>query len=207
MALETWLLFVLVALVPVVSPGPAVLLAISNTLRFGRNATLASATGNALGLVILGFAIAFGFGAVMATSALAFTALKLCGAAYLVYLGIKVWRDTCVLGQTETGPAAQKGYATLFCQALAVSVTNPKAILVISALFPQFLTKGGLQLDQIAILSLTYAGLCWLNHAVIAVTGSHLRRFITAPNRMTLVRRVTGGLFVSFGAAMAAASR
>ncbi|MTI45365.1 homoserine/homoserine lactone efflux protein [Roseibium hamelinense] len=207
MPLETWLLFILVALVPAISPGPAVLLAISNTLRFGRNATLASATGNAIGLIVLGFAVAFGFGAIMATSALAFTVLKFAGAAYLIYLGTKVWRDKTGFNTLDGALCTRKSHSALFIQALAVSVTNPKAILVISALFPQFMSKSGIQIDQVVILSLTYAALCWLNHAAIAVAGNHLRRFIISPKRMRLARRITGGLFVGFGAAMAAASR
>ncbi len=78
MALEAWLLFLLVSIVPVVSPGPAILLAINNTLRFGRQATVWSALGNSLGLIVLGL------GELMSASATAFTVLKLTGAVYLV---------------------------------------------------------------------------------------------------------------------------
>ena len=93
MPIDLWLVFIAVSLLPAVSPGPAVMLAISNTLRFGRNATLASAAGNATGLVILGYAVALGFGALMAASAVAFTVLKVIGAAYLIFIGLKIWRD------------------------------------------------------------------------------------------------------------------
>jgi hypothetical protein len=81
MPFELWLMFVAVSLLPAISPGPAVMLAISNTLRFGRNATLASATGNMMGLIVIGYAVAFGFGALMAASAVAFTVLKIIGAS------------------------------------------------------------------------------------------------------------------------------
>ncbi|MEJ8474750.1 LysE family translocator [Roseibium algae] len=207
MTFETWLLFVAVSLVPAVSPGPGVMLAISNTLRFGRNATLASAAGNAAGLVVIGFAVAFGFGALMATSALAFTVLKIIGAAYLIYIGFKIWRDKSSFNTLDAGDSARKSYSALFLQAFFVSVTNPKAILVITALFPQFMARSGVHLDQTLILSLTYAALCYANHAAIAFAGNSLRRFLTSPNRLTFVRRVTGGLFMGFGAALAASSR
>lgn len=207
MTWESWFLFIAVSLLPAVSPGPGVMLAIHNTLRFGRNATLSSATGNALGLVVIGFAVAFGFGALMATSALAFTVLKLIGAAYLVYIGIKVWRDKSSFNTLDGALAPRKSYSTLFLQAFVVSVTNPKAILVITALFPQFMQKDGIHLDQTAILSLTYGALCWANHATIAFAGNSVRRFLTSERRLTIVRRVTGGLFVGFGGALAAASR
>ncbi|MBO0343639.1 LysE family translocator [Roseibium sp. CAU 1637] len=207
MSLETWLLFILVALVPAVSPGPGVMLAIHNTLRFGRNATLASATGNAVGLVVIGLSVAFGFGALMATSAAAFTVLKLIGAAYLIYIGIKVWRDKSGFNALDDALSPRKSYHALFLQAFLVSVTNPKAILVITALFPQFMAKDGIHLDQAAVLSFTYATLCWANHAGIAFAGNSVRRFLTSEKRLKMTRRLTGGLFIGFGAALAGASR
>ncbi|MEP0232524.1 LysE family translocator [Roseibium sp.] len=207
MSIESWLLFIVVSLVPAISPGPGVMLAIHNTLRFGRNATLASASGNALGLVCIGFAIALGFGALMATSAVAFTVLKLIGAAYLIYIGVKVWRDKSSFNTLENDLEGGRSYRVLCGQAFLVSITNPKAILVITALFPQFLSKSGFHLDQTIILSVTYAVLCWANHAAIAYAGENVRRFLTSEKRLSMTRRITGGLFVGFGAALATASR
>lgn len=207
MSFDLWLVFVAVSLLPAVSPGPGVMLAISNTLRFGRNATLASATGNAVGLVVIGYAVAFGFGALMATSALAFTILKFIGAAYLVYLGVKIWRDKSSFQVHGSVLTVQKSPGKLFLEALLVSVTNPKAILVITALFPQFMRSEGFSLAETSILSFTYAALCFANHAAIAFAGSHMRRFLTSAKRIRWVRRATGGLFVGFGAALASASR
>lgn len=207
MPLDMWLLFVAVALLPAISPGPAVMLALSNTLRFGRNATLASASGNAAGLVVLGYAVALGFGALMAASALAFTALKIVGAVYLIVLGIKVWRDKTTFESRDGVLIARKPPFKLFLEAFLVSVTNPKAILVITALFPQFMRHDGLHLTEISVLTFTYAALCFLNHAAIAFAGGHMRRLLTSARRMMWVRRVTGALFVGFGTALAAASR
>ncbi|MHA7777564.1 LysE family translocator [Roseibium sp. M-1] len=207
MPFDLWLLFVALSLLPAVSPGPGVMLALSNTLRFGRNATLASATGNALGLVLLGYAVAFGFGALMATSALAFTILKVVGAAYLIFLGIKLWRDKSTFQLQDGVLTARKSAWKLFLEAFVVSITNPKAILVITALFPQFMHHDGIDMVETSILSFTYAALCFANHAAIAFAGGHMRRFLTSDRRMRWVRRVTGGLFVGFGTALAAASR
>lgn len=207
MTIDLWLVFVAVSLLPAISPGPGVMLAISNTLRFGRNATLASAAGNAVGLVVIGYAVALGFGALMATSALAFTVLKFVGAAYLIYLGLKILWDKSSFQIHDTVPSKRKKPLKLFLEALLVSVTNPKAILVITALFPQFMQAEGFSLLETTILSFTYALLCFANHAVIAFAGNHMRRFLTSANRIRWVRRVTGGLFVGFGAALASASR
>lgn len=208
MTLQSWLLFMTLSIIPAVSPGPGVMLAISNTLRYGRNATLVAALGNALGLVILGYASVLGFGALMATSALAFTVLKLIGAAYLVYLGIRIWRDRTTIEEAEQ-PSQRRSMrkGSLFFQALLVSLTNPKAMLIISALFPQFMGRDGFTWQQASLLAFSYAGLCYANHAAIAFAGNSLRRFLMSRSRLTAVRRVLGSMFIGFGAALAAASR
>jgi threonine/homoserine/homoserine lactone efflux protein len=88
---ETWAIFVVVSILPVLSPGPAILLAISNAIRFGPAATIYSGLANSLGLTIMGVAVAFGLSAMVGASAVAFTAIKIIGAIYLCYLGIKLW--------------------------------------------------------------------------------------------------------------------
>ncbi|WP_120495705.1 LysE family translocator [Kiloniella sp. EL199] len=206
MTLEVWLLFIAVSLAPAISPGPAVFLALSNTLKFGGRATIWSATGNALGLFILGFGAALGLGTIMETSALAFTVLKFIGAAYLIWLGIKTWRDKSGLveeGQNTLPPQKHK----LFSTALIVSLTNPKAIVVILALFPPFMSTEGSALFQATVLSATYAILCFLNHLTIALMGGRLKNFMSSVKRIRLVRRVLGVTFVSFGALLASAQR
>ncbi|WP_085906764.1 LysE family translocator [Kiloniella majae] len=206
MTLEVWLLFIAVSLAPAISPGPAVFLALSNTLKFGGRATIWSAAGNALGLFILGFGAALGLGTIMETSAIAFTVLKFIGAAYLIWLGIKTWRDKSGLieeGQNTLPPQKHK----LFSTALIVSLTNPKAIVVILALFPPFMSAEGSALFQATVLSATYAVLCFLNHLTIALMGGRLKNFMSSVKRIRLVRRVLGVTFVSFGALLASAQR
>ena len=207
MSLDTWLLFIAVSLLPAISPGPAVLLAISNALRFGSMATLVSATGNALGLVVLGYAVTMGLGALMMASALAFTVVKLVGAVYLVFLGIKLFRDRTAFVAVENAIASRQSHWQLFSTAFIVSVTNPKAIFIIAALFPQFLAHGSYSLTDTSILSLTYAIMCFLNHALLAMFGGKIRKFLTTQKVITRLRKSLGVAFVGFGAALAAASR
>lgn len=206
MTIETWLLFVLVAIVPAISPGPAIFLAVSNVLQFGRSATLISAAANALGLVIVGLATSLGLGAVMAASAFAFTLLKIAGAVYLIWLGIKSWRDKSHFVEKQengNGPRGQR----LFFSALFVSLTNPKAIILIAALFPPFITQNGSFIQQALILSLTYAFLCFANHVLIAQLGGRMRQYFSDFRRLIIMRRTLGVVFISFGAALAAARR
>jgi len=207
MPIETWLVFLLVAVLPAISPGPAVLLAVSNSLRFGADATLWSALGNAVGLIVLGMGVSLGLGALMKASALAFTILKIVGAVYLVWLGVKVWRDRSLL-ETPDGTAPRlRTRRALFGQAVLVSLTNPKAILILTALFPPFLDASRPLVAQAAILPATYAALCYANHLLLAVIAGRLRLFMVSARGMSCVRRVTGGAFIAFGMALAAASR
>ncbi len=206
MHMNTWLLFVAVSIVPVISPGPAVLLAISNSLRYGGRATVYSALGNALGLTILGFAVAFGLAALLKVSALAFTALKIVGALYLVYLGVKLWRDGKTIAlPSQTVPVMDRG--KLFAQALLVSLTNPKALVILAALIPPFVDRTQPLVPQIAVLATTYAVMCFLNHLALALASGKVRRLLSSEGRMRAVRRVLGTMFIGFGAALAAASR
>jgi homoserine/homoserine lactone efflux protein len=206
MTFATWLLFIAVSILPAISPGPGVLLAISNALRFGPQATLYSALGNTLGLIILGFAVAFGLAALLTVSAMAFTVVKIVGAGYLVYLGFKLWRDGAALS-LPSGPAPLLSRGKLFRQALLVSLTNPKALILITALIPPFVDHAHPVLPQVALMSITYGALCFANHLLLAYAGGAMRRFISSERRMRTVRRVLGTMFIGFGAALAAASR
>ncbi|MDX2264477.1 MAG: LysE family transporter [Hyphomicrobiales bacterium] len=207
MSLETWLVFLVVSIVPVISPGPAILLAVSNTLRYGGRATVFSALGNMFGLVLVGFAVAFGLAAIMAASALAFTVVKVIGAAYLIWLGVKVWRDRGALEVADGGPGLAKSRRRLFWEAFFVSVTNPKAIIILAALIPPFIDPAKPAFAQVAILSTTYAVMCFINHLMIAAAGARVRRFLQSERRMAHLRRALGAMFIGFGAALATASR
>lgn len=207
MSFETWLVFVAVSILPAASPGPGVLLALNNSLRFGSSATLASATGNTIGLFVLGLGAGLGLGAIMMQSAYAFTILKFVGAAYLVYLGIKTWRDKSFLAEGPKADGVKRSNLRFGLEALAISLTNPKAILILAALLPSFIEMEHSLLLQTVILSATYAGLCFLNHVMIAYAGGSLRKLLSSAKRMNVVRKAIGGAFVGFAAALAASTR
>lgn len=204
---KTWLVFVAVSLLPVISPGPAILLAISNALRFGPSSVLYSALGNMVGLTLLGFAVAFGLAAIMQASAVVFTVVKFVGAAYLCYFGIKLWRDGKAFQFSPELPLASKTPRKLFTEALFVSITNPKALVILAALIPPFVDKGAPVIPQVAIMSVTYAGLCFVAHLLLAFAGGHVRRFLSSQPRVLAMRRTLGALFIGFGAALATAKQ
>ena len=207
MNFEHWIIYVLVSLIPVISPGPAIFLTIKNSIKHGATSTLYSATGNAFGLVVLGYAIAFGLGALMDASALLFNCVKYIGAAYLIYLGVKIWRDQS-LGRAQTQIANKQMPAyKLFFEGFFISVTNPKAMAVLAAIFPSFLTQPDLLFLQASILSITYAGLCFINHLLLIVFAKNVQSKINTGNNLTLFRRVLSGTFIGFGVALGSLSR
>ncbi|MGJ8529353.1 LysE family translocator [Maritalea sp.] len=129
MTIQTWLAFCAIAALNIFSPGPAILLAISNGATKGMFAALCQALGNALGMFFVSVASIIGVSAVLAASSTAFTIVKILGAAYLIYLGIKQIRsrNTSALGD----PSKQKSertYGAIFWEGFSIAITNPKAI-------------------------------------------------------------------------------
>jgi len=198
---SNWLIFCGVALLVTFTPGPGVLLAVSNSVSVGARRTVLSSLGNATGLfVISGIAMA-GMGVVLAASAAAFTVLKIAGALYLVYLGIKQWRNKAGALATAASPGSD-GRATawrLFGQGLGVALTNPKAILFFTALYPQFVTPAAPVLEQFAVLTTTFTGFAMLSHAFYVLLARVLKQRLAGARAMRLFNYATGGVFIALG--------
>lgn len=199
MPFSTWLLFCGVALLATFAPGPGVLLALSNSVAVGPRHTAFSSLGNAAGLFIVSGAATAGMGALLAVSASAFLVVKLIGAGYLIYLGIKQWRSAPLRLDAPASANQPHTPGKLFLQGMGVAVTNPKAILFFTALFPQFLTPGHSLLLQTLLLTLTFTVLALVSHAVYVGLFRSLRRFLTEVRHLRLFNRISGGLFVLLG--------
>ena len=204
MHFSNWLLFCGVALLVTFSPGPAVLLAISNAIAVGPRRAMVSSLGNGVGLFIISGVAMAGMGVVLATSATAFMLLKLAGALYLVYLGIKQWRSkTSIVAAADVSQtpraANPNSNAKLFRQGLTVALTNPKAILFFSALFPQFITPGEPVALQFAVLTTSFVACAMLAHLFYATLARLLKSQLASPGRAKLFNRISGGAFVLLG--------
>ena len=202
MHLSNWLLFCSVALLVTFSPGPAVLLAISNAIAVGPRRAMISSMGNGFGLFIISGVAMAGMGVVLATSATAFMLLKLAGALYLVYLGIKQWRSKASIvaaAPVVQGAASPNSFWKLFRQGLTVALTNPKAILFFSALFPQFITPGEPVAIQFTVLTTSFVACAMLAHLFYANLARLLKTQLATPGRARLFNRICGGAFVLLG--------
>jgi threonine/homoserine/homoserine lactone efflux protein len=209
MTVSTWLLFVSVSLAAAFSPGPGVLMAISTATTQGARRALYSSAGNALGVFIVATTAVAGLGLLLKTSALAFGALKLAGAAYLVYLGIKTWRSARidVAGDTAQAAAAPQVVAasrfSTFRSGLLVAVSNPKSILFFTAIFPQFMPPDHVDPLRFLLLTSTFTVCTLLSHFFYVASASWLKRSVKqSAARSRLAKRSTAVLFVGMGGAL-----
>ena len=199
MDLHTWFAFFLASLATAFLPGQAILLAVSNALQHGRRAALSSSLGNAAGIVLLALATLAGLGLLLREHPLAVEAVRLCGALYLVWLGVALWRAA---GQTQ--PAALRwsapgGAAGLFVQGATVAVTNPKGILFFAALFPQFVDGGEDMLPRFALMTATFVGCTVIAHVCFIAAAPWAAGRLRQDGVARLARRMGGVLFAGLG--------
>lgn len=191
MSLELWLSFVLASFLIVAAPGPAVALLITTGINRGRKAALAMLPGFFLGdLVAMALSFA-GVGALLMASAELFSVLKWVGAAYLLYLGIKMWREAGQLSDLEPVEAnIHLGTAKAFL----VTVLNPKTLLFFIAFMPQFVAMNQPLLPQLAILFSTFLAVGILTDLAYTLLSTSGGRFMTARLRRILHRGGAGSL-------------
>ncbi len=168
--MDQYLLYFTVTAIMVASPGPGIILTLSNATRYGVKPALSGVLGIALGIFLIAVISASSLGVLLATSATAFTIMKFVGAAYLIYLGIKLWRSpTIKLGEIDGGYSDKAPqYDRRFKEGFLVSVLNPKPIFFFMSLFPQFINHQQSYLLQFTYLTLTFCSLIILVHSIYA---------------------------------------
>ena len=199
MTFETWAAFAAASSVLLVIPGPTVLLVVSYALGQGWRTALPMAIGVALGDFTAMTLSMLGLGALLATSATLFTALKWVGAAYLVYLGIKLWRAGGALDAAPRTDAASA--AKMLGHAWLVTALNPKSITFFVAFLPAFLDPKADFLTQMLVFETTFLVLAFANAFGYALVASRARRFASDPRAIGVVNKVGGGLLVGAGVA------
>lgn len=210
MSVSIWLSFLGISLVTAFSPGPAILLAMSNATSRGAGKALLSSAGNALGIFLVSGAAMIGLGTLLRTSFMLFAALKIVGAAYLVYLGIKQWRGAGKPAQVKArqpDQVAPNTSAQLFRDGLLVALTNPKSIIFFTALFPQFIQTKEAILPQFLVLTFTFVGCALLSHATFVVLARSAGARLKAGNSLRVLQRTSAALFMSLGVALLAVKR
>ena len=202
MAFEQWFAFALASAVLLAIPGPTILLVISYALGHGRKAAGATVGGVALGDFTAMTASMLGLGALLATSAALFTVLKWIGAAYLIYLGIKLWRAPVSASGTSAGTdtLSKERPLRIFLHTYVVTALNPKSIIFFVAFLPQFLNATQPMLPQMIVFETTFLVLAVLNAGFYALMASMARKSIRKPAVQRTVNRVGGSLMIGAGA-------
>lgn len=204
MSLATWFGFLLAAIMIAVTPGPGAVLSMSTGGRYGYGSALIAIFGLQAAIVIHLVIVAVGFGALLSASESAFVTVKFLGAAYLVWLGIQKWRAQPIPVDTSLLAVPRKG---LFLQGVLVNLTNPKAVIFIGALVPQFVDPAQAILPQYLLIAGT---LCLTDVSVMSVYALAARRmgcWLHDPKAIRRQNRAFGTLFVSAGALLAVSSR
>ncbi|MFK7837838.1 MAG: LysE family translocator [Sulfitobacter sp.] len=198
MSFELWLAFVAASTALLLIPGPTVLLVLSYALSTGRSVAVSSAAGVAFGDLVAMSASLAGLGALVLASATLFTLLKWVGAAYLIWLGVKLIRSAPSSG-LSLPDSSDVTARHVFGHTAAVTALNPKSIAFFIAFVPQFLSPAAPLLPQFAILIATFVGLAAINAFAYALLADRLRRVISRPSIITWITRAGGAALITMG--------
>lgn len=193
----------------IVIPGPSVLFVVGRALAQGRRAALTTVVGNTIGAYVLVVAVALGVGSVVERSVVVFTALKLVGAAYLVYLGVKAVRERGSLHASINGTVPARGGLRTLWEGFAVGVANPKTIVFFAAVLPQFVDRDqGHVMAQMLLLGLVFNVIAVVCDSVWGLAAASTRTwFASSPTRLARVGGIGGLTMIGLGVTVAATGR
>ena len=198
MPIEHWLAFVAASAVLLIIPGPTILTVISYSMAHGRRANAplvaAVALGDSTALVVS----LLGLGALLATSAFWFTAVKWAGGLYLLYLGIKLLRAGIASSELAT-PAAPRSRWRLFANTYLVTALNPKGIVFFVAFLPQFIDPGAAVTQHLWVLAVTFVTMATLNASLYAVFAASARKLLASPRAQRRFNLAGGSLLGAAG--------
>lgn len=198
---ETLLIYSVVSIFYIITPGPAILLAVSNGISFGLRAVALSSLGNICGLLVISGLSILGLGAIMATSSTLFTLAKLTGAAYLIYLGVRqiMVRPEPFSNASVEFSRLERPATTHFFQGFVLAVSNPKAVLFFTALFPQFLDFSAPMLSQYVVMTGLFMAISFVSLFSWGFVSNTARQQLGSEKGIKWFRRVSGGLFIGVG--------
>ncbi|WDZ96671.1 LysE family translocator [Herbaspirillum sp. WKF16] len=206
--------FIPVAIMLALVPGPNNFCALNNGIRRGVGAALLATFGRVAAFAIFLTVSALGLGAMLLASETAFEAVKWVGAVYLFYLGWRAWRSRefhgleladGVAGAPAAGAPAPRGVGALAMQEFLLGITNPKAIMLFAAIFPQFIDQSRPAAHQFLVLGSIYLASEFVSTAVYSACGARIRQFIRTSRGVARLNKATGGFFIGAGALLLAA--
>jgi homoserine/homoserine lactone efflux protein len=208
MTLATWLTFFVASWLISLSPGAGAISCMAAGMRYGYRRAFWNIIGLQLGILLTMVVVAVGLGAILAASALAFTAVKWLGALYLVWLGIQQWRAPA--SAVDAGDARRALAGTprqIVLRGFLINATNPKAVLFMLAVLPQFIDPSAPQLPQYAICATTLFFTDLVVMSAYTAFAAKVLRALREPHHVRWINRAFGGLFIAAGALLATFKR
>ncbi|SHO43709.1 LysE family translocator [Desulfopila aestuarii] len=204
MEIQVYAAFVIATAIMIALPGPSVLLTVAHSISFGSHRALATVAGATVGIAVQLFVAALGLASLLNGVAVVFEWLRWCGAAYLVYLGIKQWRGASEPLRFETTTVTK---SHLFVQGVVVTIPNPKSLIFIAAFLPQFIDVARPVGLQFAIILPTFLVITFAVTSVWALAAGKMSGFVQSQKAFKTVFRTTGGLMILSGVGLALARR
>lgn len=201
MSLEIYAAYLIACLVIVLVPGPTVTLIIANSIRHGGRAGLANVAGTQAGLAVMIAIVGIGLTSLMEGMGHWFEWVRLIGAAYLIWMGIQMFRSKGALNPDGSVRRPRGGF---FLQGLLVALSNPKTLIFFGAFFPQFIQPTGNYATQIVIMGLTAMLCAAVTDSAYAIAASRAGRLLSA-RRVQLLSRLSGGFLIGGGVWLALA--
>lgn len=207
MALDTWLAFFVASWIISISPGSGAIYAMSCGMNHGFRRGFVGTLGLIAGIWTALAIVAIGLGAILSASGLAFAALKWLGVAYLVYLGIKQWRAPATPLAAAQNDEAQTSARSLITRGWAVNATNPKGIVFMMAVMPQFIDTQAPLLPQYLVIAATFAFTDFVIMALYTGFAVRVLSYFRTESQIRFLNRLFGGLFVAAATALATFKR
>jgi len=204
MELHVYLAFVAATAVMIAMPGPSVVLTVAHSLSFGWRSALYTVAGATVGIAVQLIVAAIGLSSLLYVVAEAFEWIRWIGAAYLVYLGIKLWRSA---GEPVTFESSEASKGNLFVQGLVTTIPNPKSLIFIAAFLPQFVDATRPAGMQFAIIMSTFLIITFAVTSVWALLAGNARGYLNQKRLFQSAIRTTGGLMIVAGLGLALSRR
>ena len=206
MSLTVWITFVVAACLIAISPGSGAVLSMSHGLSYGVKKTTGTILGLQAGLLLVLFIAGAGVGSILLASEVAFNAVKIVGALYLIYLGFSQWRAQVVVDPAL--PARSRAHTVAppwrkrFLLGFLTNATNPKGIVFMVAVLPQFITHQAALLPQLLILAATMCTIDLLVMHSYALAAASMQRYLRDAHAVKRQNQVFGGILMAVGAAL-----
>jgi threonine/homoserine/homoserine lactone efflux protein len=201
MNFELLLMYSIVSFFYIISPGPAIFLAITNGITTNMKIVALSSLGNIVGLFLLSAVSISGLGALLVASSSLFMVTKLLGASYLIYLGIRQFLNgkNQLVSETKSSNQPYRSHLSYFKEGFLLASTNPKPILFFTALFPQFLNLDVPIAPQFFLMTTIFMLFSFMSLFSYGFISKSARRLLSNQNKIIWFHRVTGGIFISMG--------